>query len=544
MAELFLAVQHFSLGVQKLVVVKRILPSRRHDRAFIDLFLREAQLAVTLAHPNVVHTLDVGEFDGTYFIVMEHVPGEDLRSILRAIRAQGTDAFPIEHALHVALGVCSGLAYVHEKRDLRGERLGIVHGDISTHNVVVSFSGDVKIVDFGIATCDTACESGSEPRRIKGKPRYMSPEQAAGDTMDARSDVFSLGIVLFELTTGRRLFPGTLRSTANGQRAPCPRPSEAVADYPPALERIVMRALEPDRANRYASAREMQAELEEFVREQGIAVSSSAAGAWMHSIFGQEIVRRQEALRDVHELFAPPPAPTEPRPTEPSIATGTEAVGAAGDSIAAQAMTATRPPRSRRVPMVAAAVGALAAVVAGFGWARHDASVRLATAAKSCREALDARPLPPESTGSLEIRSRPEGSTLWIDGVRQASESPTRLEHLVIGREVHVMLTKDGFDAQETSVTPTIEKPSRELDIELTKRPATLLVEFPPPGAVEVWVDGKRWNGDRSKIEGLAPDRDHWVALGAPGYEPRSYKVSVQPGQTKTLNVWLPKIAP
>ena len=152
MAELFLALQRSSSGFEKLVVVKRILPPKSQDRPFVEMFLREARIAATLSHPNVVQTFDAGDLEGTYFITMEHLEGEDLRTILSAVKRSGGNAPPLEHALYIVLGVCSGLAYIHEKRDLSGAELGIVHCDISTRNVVVGYAGDVKIVDFGIAT--------------------------------------------------------------------------------------------------------------------------------------------------------------------------------------------------------------------------------------------------------------------------------------------------------------------------------------------------------------------------------------------------------
>src|SRR5262245_1326871 len=155
MAELFLAIQKSVAGFEKLIVIKRILPAMNQDQAFIDMLLHEARIAATLSHPNIVQIFDVGQADGQYFIAMEHVHGEDLRSIVRQMKKTGISEFPLEHALAIVLGMCSGLAYAHEKRNLNGDALKIVHRDISPQNVVVAFTGDVKIVDFGIAKSDT-----------------------------------------------------------------------------------------------------------------------------------------------------------------------------------------------------------------------------------------------------------------------------------------------------------------------------------------------------------------------------------------------------
>ena len=208
MAELFLALQKSVAGFEKLLVIKRILPAMNRDRAFIDMLLHEARIAATLTHANIVQIFDVGQVDGTYYIAMEHVHGEDLRGIVRQMRKKGVIEFPLEHAIEIMLGVTSGLSYAHEKRDLDGSPLNIVHRDISPQNVVVTFSGDVKIVDFGIAKSDTKMTIETQSGKLKGKVPYMSPEQARGEAIDARSDVFAVGVMLFELTTGRRLFKG------------------------------------------------------------------------------------------------------------------------------------------------------------------------------------------------------------------------------------------------------------------------------------------------------------------------------------------------
>jgi serine/threonine-protein kinase len=151
------------------------------------MLLHEARIAATLTHANIVQIFDVGHVDGTYYIAMEHVHGEDLRGIVRQMRTKGVIEFPLEHAIEIMLGVTSGLAYAHEKRDLDGSPLNIVHRDISPQNVIVTFSGDVKVVDFGIAKSDTKMTMETQSGKLKGKVPYMSPEQAKGQQLDASS---------------------------------------------------------------------------------------------------------------------------------------------------------------------------------------------------------------------------------------------------------------------------------------------------------------------------------------------------------------------
>ncbi|HTQ46483.1 MAG TPA: serine/threonine-protein kinase [Polyangiaceae bacterium] len=304
MAELFLALQKSVAGFEKLVVIKRILPAMNQDRAFIDMLLHEARVAATLSHPNVVQVFDVGEVDGTYFIAMEHVHGEDLRSIVRQMKKKEETEFPLEHALAILLGMCAGLAYAHEKRDLDGTPLHIVHRDVSPQNVLVTFTGDVKIVDFGIAKSDAARPGQSESGRLKGKIPYMSPEQARGERVDWRTDVFAAGTMLFELTTGKRLFKGA--SEFESLKLICereyPTPSQVRDGYPPELEAVVMRALEKKREDRWQSAREMQAAIEQFVRAERVPVSNIALSQFMQRLFAEKLAAQKEALLQGKQL--------------------------------------------------------------------------------------------------------------------------------------------------------------------------------------------------------------------------------------------------
>jgi serine/threonine-protein kinase len=298
MAELFVAVQKGAFGFEKLVVIKRILPALTGDRTLVEMLLHEARIAATLSHPNIVQIFDVGVAEDNYFIAMEHVHGEDLRSIVRQMKAQNINEFPIEHAISVVLGVCSGLAYAHEKRGLDGAPLNIVHRDISPQNVIVAHAGDVKIVDFGIAQSDAMSQGETQSGRLKGKIPYMSPEQARGGAIDLRSDIFAAGVMLFELTTGRRLFKGS--SEYETLELICdrdyPRPSEVRRDYPPELEAIVMRALAKDRAERWQTAREMQSALEDFVRRERVPVSTVTLSKFMNSLFAEKLASEKAAL--------------------------------------------------------------------------------------------------------------------------------------------------------------------------------------------------------------------------------------------------------
>jgi serine/threonine protein kinase len=309
MAEVFLAIQRSVGGFEKLIVIKLILKALDGDYAFVDMLLHEARVAATLSHPNIVQVFDVASVDGEFFIAMEHVHGEDLRAVVRQMKSRSIPEFPIEHALSIVLGICAGLSYAHEKRDLDGRPLNIVHRDVSPQNVVVTFSGGVKLVDFGIAKSEAAKDEApsiedSDVGRLRGKIPYMSPEQARGETVDWRSDIFSAGVMLFELTTGRRLFKTaseleTLKLICDG---PYPLPSQVREGYPAGLETIVMRALARDRGERWQSAREMQAALEEFVRVERLPVSPVTLSGLMRALFEDKLRQHAEALQEDKRL--------------------------------------------------------------------------------------------------------------------------------------------------------------------------------------------------------------------------------------------------
>lgn len=315
MAELFLARASALHGFEKLVVLKRILPQHAESEDFIRMFLAEARLAATLHHPNIVQVYDIGEDDGAHFFSMEYVQGQDLRKLVRAARKKEVP-IPVEHVLHVAIGVAAGLNHAHEKIGLDGRALGIVHRDVSPSNVLVTYEGGVKIVDFGIAKAATA-QVATIAGTLKGKIPYMSPEQCRGEPVDRRSDIFSIGTLLWELTTGTRLFSGDnefaiLNRVAKGD---VPPPTSVRPDYPPELEAIVMRALQADPAQRYDTALDMQIDLEDFAREARLPVSSTRVAKFMRELFTDEIEKAAVELQTDRDDVTTMPQPVLTAPS-------------------------------------------------------------------------------------------------------------------------------------------------------------------------------------------------------------------------------------
>ena len=349
MAEVFRAKAYGVEGFERLVAVKRILPNIAEDKEFIRMFVDEAKIAVQLNHANIAQIFDLGVVENAYYIALEHVHGRDLRAIFDRCR-QKTEPMPTAQACFVMMKVCEGLDYAHNKRDQSGRELNLVHRDVSPQNVLVSFEGEVKLIDFGIAK---AAGKGSKTQAgiLKGKFGYMSPEQVRGLPIDRRSDIFSCGIVLYELLTGERLFVGesdfsTLEKVRNVEILP---PSTYNRRIPDELERIVLKALAKDVEDRYQNAIDLHDELQAFVYTAGEFYSRKDLAAWMKGTFAREI-EEETAKLEAYRQIAPPPTEGKPRTTPPAAPqpgrrpTHSSASASASQSMNAMAPAGTKPP--------------------------------------------------------------------------------------------------------------------------------------------------------------------------------------------------------
>jgi serine/threonine protein kinase len=234
MAELHRAMITGVQGFEKLIAVKKILPHLTIEEELVDSFIDEAKLAALLHHQNIVQIYDFGSVEKSYFIAMEYLFGKDLRNVMDKAKQDGSP-LSLEYALYVVSRVASGLNYAHNLKDFQGKQLNIIHRDISPQNIFITYEGDVKIVDFGIAKAATQ-STMTQVGMIKGKVAYMSPEQADGKTIDYRSDIFSLGIILYELVTGEKMFQGdTMQILSKVRSAEFPPPDEVIKDVPDKL---------------------------------------------------------------------------------------------------------------------------------------------------------------------------------------------------------------------------------------------------------------------------------------------------------------------
>jgi serine/threonine protein kinase len=334
MAEIFLArLPGVGIeGFEKLVVLKRILPQHALDPELLRMFLDEARLSATLTHPHVIEVYDVGADGEAPFFAMEYVHGANVREILRAHARRAGQAnapLPLAHAVAIVAAAAAGLHYAHERLGPRGEPLGIVHRDVSPSNVLVSFDGAVKVSDFGIAKWAfqrTRTQEGT----LKGKFAYMSPEQCRARPVDRRSDIFALGAILYELTTGSAPFSGAseldiLNQIATGRAAPPAWPEET-EPYPPALSEIVMRALAPEANDRFPTMQALQVALESFARASGVALSTVDLASFAQDLFADELAAWRAAQREgksLGEHLAAKPAPVVA--ADPADRTATDA---------------------------------------------------------------------------------------------------------------------------------------------------------------------------------------------------------------------------
>jgi len=269
MAEVFKAKRSGVEGFEKVVALKRILPHLSENKEFLTMFVDEAKMVAGLTHPNIVQIFDLGKIDSSYYIAMEYVHGHDLRSIVKRTRNKGL-RMPLDLSLRVVSQVCSALEYAHRKKDERGQPMEIVHRDVSPQNILIAFEGDVKLADFGIAKAATKA-SKTERGALRGKLLYMSPEQAWGRAIDHRSDVFSLGLVLYEMVSEHKPFAGAdSEATILELVRKCviTPPRQVNSRVPEALDRVIMKALARNPEERYQDAGQMQRGIEKILRER------------------------------------------------------------------------------------------------------------------------------------------------------------------------------------------------------------------------------------------------------------------------------------
>jgi len=432
MAEIYLA---RVIGTSNELVVKRMLPAISRDPTFVEMFLAEAKITAQLSHPNIVSVVDVSDHPDDTFYAMEYVRGTDLLELVRALSKQHR-IVPLELAVGIAIAVCSALEHAHTLTDQHRRPLHIIHRDVSLANILLGYDGSVKLADFGVVR--HSGRAATEPGILKGKLGYMSPEQALGAPLDRRSDLFALGIVLYEITTGERVFPPGDRddaALARIIRCAVTSPSELMFEYPVDLAAIVMTALARDPDDRYASARDMRRDLQAWLRVHRMSGSPRAIGDLVKRMF--PIATPRPRSPDTAELDAlvgslpqiprtlsteiVPVSPAEPEPAKAPVRT---------------------PWRTRsRIPVMAAIACVFAGIIvsAWAAWTHVHAPEALpavvtapALPPPAIREPNDLRGAATASIAALAVRgARPativrRDATRVIEALRACYHSPAR----------------------------------------------------------------------------------------------------------------------
>ncbi len=418
MGEVFLARHEGPAGFAKTLVVKRILEHLASDARFVEMFLNEARLAALLSHPNVVQIFELGEDKGSYFIAMEFIPGRSLRAIGAALRQRGK-AIEATMAARLAAQALHGLHYAHELKDERGQPLKIVHRDVSPDNILVGFGGAVKMLDFGIAKAVAAAREHT--RTLRGKFAYMSPEQLRGDVLDRRADVYSMGVVLYELLTGRLPYTALSPSAILERMAEPPmRPTQHTPELPQELEQIVLIALSQTPSERFQTAEEMAAALVEFASRHSETMSPGQLDGFLKELFGEDAAsmveghrQRTRALEAPEELVTarslqgiPPELPLAAPP--PALEVPSEHPGSLEPEPDASYTELRKPQAWRR----ALAFGAPAAAIIGvvLAVALHDSGPAPLTEEELAPEraaAAAAKPRPAEKPAPPPVTAAP-----------------------------------------------------------------------------------------------------------------------------------------
>ncbi len=482
MAEIYRARYRAAAGITKGVVIKKILPHYSGNPAFVQMFRDEARIVVGLSHGNIAQVFDFGEVNGEYYLAMEHVHGQPLSKLIRRLREEGIPSVPSPFACFIALEMCKGLHYAHTRMDEGGRPLGIVHRDVSPQNVLLGYDGQVKLVDFGIAKARTAGRKETEVGALKGKYVYFAPEQARGKELDARTDVFAAGIVLYEMLCGRLPFEGKMMDVLTRiVRGDFARPRSLNPEIPPVLERIVLTAMALDPEQRYPSAQAMQEALAGVLYAHAPTFSNASLAHLTSWLFteelgadGRTVAVPGEFLEQVPSWKRAPvvagvsPTPSRPssRPSPTSRPASRRGAEPSSDVTSFERTSRNGSKAGRRSGSDAGAVDRTANGFNAADWREVPAKL-LRRLREDRRWWLAAVPVVAaivaagvvlmvggRDTFSLQLTSVPAGAQVFLDGRPAEGRTPLLVSRLPSDRPLQVELTAPGMRRASQTVKP------------------------------------------------------------------------------------------
>lgn len=591
MAEILLAVLMGVEGFEKLTAIKRILPHLSHNQEFISMFISEAKLAAQLTHQNITHIYDFGRIDESYYIAMEYVRGKNLRELVMQCRHSGA-GLTIPLVLDIIEAVCLGLDYAHRKRGLDNKPFNLVHRDINPHNILVSYEGEVKLVDFGIAKAAMQSQE-TKVGVLKGKVSYMSPEQVSGQALDKRSDIFSLGIVLYELITGQRLFRGETEvdSLLMIRQAEIPSPSKINHLITQELERVILKALTKDRTARYQSAAELCADIQkvrsDFSSGEKVGLSVFMGRLFQETMF-QENYDLAELLANIkgldidnttsalglpkaegitHEVYPqmewevpkPPEIITEIFNVPPKkikahfgiaaflkvIMVGLVLILIAGLFLRINGIPLTpfkvmlkantvklKTNLKINVLKLKAKLAALQKSQTGPSEPSQEAMI------VSSQPASEAALLPSPQPGTIKLYADVAQAEIYVDGERQdlltSSTDSVVIDHITPNQPHQLKIVRQGYTPWTTSLSIDPGK-QKKLIVHLELAPVNLSISSTPPGALVILNRVFKGKITPAVLEGLRPHETYHVELRLPGYRKWGIKIAPKPGKNINL---------
>ena len=568
MAEVFKAKAFGVDGFSSIVAIKRILPNMADDEEFIAMFRDEAKISVQLAHANIVHVYEFAQLEKQYYIAMEYVAGKDLRQLLDRLRRR-EGSLPLAAVAYITTQICHALDFAHNKTDPTGRPLNVIHRDVSPQNVLLSYEGAVKITDFGIVKADNR-GSRTQAGVLKGKFGYMSPEQVRGMEIDRRSDLFAIGILLYEMVTGQRLFIGesdfsTLERVRNAEVTP---PTQHVPSLDPELEVIMLRALARERDDRYQTASELGDALQSFVTDEVGLFGSKRLATLLGEEYIEEIARENKRMVEFMQLAPPNPPRTgsdspapqhaERRPsadanTWQAASSERTTIFASADALkavplpappvreahksgvsrlsAAMAPRTTEPPappkRRWRLALVLTALGV--AIGATFGTYQLWGHVG--------------------QTGTLVVTSTPTTEVvLSIDGVRIGDRTPLTQTGVPVGKHT-LLASSPGYQDKAYHFELEAGAPAKipvELEPGRTAQAGPLLLDIASePTSASVRLGGLPQGVTPLTLQSNDTAHPLVLEVGKPGFVTQSLTVTFAPGEARrTLNVRLLPVPP